>query len=211
MVAKHEEEIAALRSEALEQQQSLRLRAMAAQRLVEIITSACKTHFDRLKQLVRSDEDGADPHTGYSDALEEMEQSAVQRVEESAFEVQEAETALQSARKVMQSRAKVLVAFINDRIKELVNSGQESEEGAMWKAAVEVTHSNDDEIAAFRASRSESEQRTQSCQDAVHKRNSKLAFDQNLLALVRAIQTERKRHDEVSFSLLLVFVQTTWR
>jgi hypothetical protein len=127
-------------------------------------------------------------------------------VEDSTAQLKEADNALKAAREVMEARAKVLVAFINDRAKALVSSGQESEEGALWVAAMEVTHSNDDEIAAFRTSRAESEARARSCQDAVHKRSSKLTFDQNLLALVRTIQTERKRHDEVRCALLLVCV-----
>lgn len=162
-------------------------------------------HLERLQQVAQSGSNAEDPGT-YRDALEEMEQSAASRVEDSTAQLKEADAALKAAREVMEARAKVLVSFINDRVKALVSSGQESEEGALWAAAMEVTHSNDDEIAAFRASRAESEERARSCQDAVHKRSSKLAFDQNLLALVRTIHTERKRHDEVRCAVLLVRV-----
>lgn len=197
MLADHEVEIAALRTEATDPKKTMFARAIAAEKLVQAISAVCQRQFARIDELKADVGIMVETSTdGTGTALDEMGQKAVDRLEKTVAEVKEAERSLNAVKETMQSRAETLLAFIAKREKEFLAAG-ESREGAKWKAAVEIVYSNDDEIAAFRVARAESEERATACEEIVEQRKSRQAFAQQYLNLLQKIQNTRNQHDEV--------------
>lgn len=195
LLNKQEEEIAALESTADQQQTSRRPRATAAQNMITVISKTCRAHLRQLQRMVLQEE-----HDGGSldsqRALAEMGERLASLVKDQSAEVAAAEHTVHEVRQLKETRARLLQDFVDKRVQYLMQSG-DTEFSAKLDAYAEMFKSDDDEIAALRVSRDETNERVRNSQAALDKANSSLLFYQNALALFEKIRASRERKDEV--------------